>query len=121
MAYRVKFGSNGKGSPLWRIFRGLLLFGLVCVVIFAVIFISYYHHYAGLVDERLAQGPLFASVAQIYAAPQEVRPGQRLSANNIAAELHRAGYNVNPQMGTFQLRDEEIFIKPGAQSYLATD
>ncbi|HEY4357629.1 MAG TPA: transglycosylase domain-containing protein [Acidobacteriaceae bacterium] len=101
--------------------RGFLLFGLVCAVIFAVIFLSYYHHYANLVDERLAQGPLFASVAQIYAAPQEVRPGQQLSASNIAAELRRAGYNGNPQLGTYQLRDEEIFIKPGTQSYLATD
>src|SRR6201996_3198614 len=113
MAYRVKIGSSGNGSLLWRLVRGFLLFGLICVVIFAVIFLSYYHHYAGLVDERLAQGPLFASVAQIYAAPQEVRPGQQLSANSIAAELHRAGYNVNPQLGTYQLREEEIFIKPG--------
>ncbi len=120
MAYRVKLGSRG-GSALWRFFRGVLLLCLICVVIGAVIFFSYYKHYEGLVDERLSQGPLFASVAQIYAAAQEVRPGQQRSLNEIASLLHRAGYNNNPQLGTYQVRGDEIYIKPGPQSYLAMD
>ena len=120
MAYRVKLGSRG-GSALWRFLRGILLLGLICVVIGAVIFFAYYKHYEGLVDERLAQGPLFASVAQIYAAPQEVRPGQQRSLDEIASLLHRAGYNNNQQLGTYQLRGGEIYIKPGPQSYLAMD
>ena len=74
-----------------------------------------------MVDERLAQGPLFESVAQVYAAPQEVRTGQALSAASIAASLRKAGYNTNPQLGSFQLRGNAILIKPGPQSYLATD
>ena len=31
------------------------------------------------------------------------------------------GYNANPQLGTFQLRGDSILIKPGPQSFLATD
>ncbi len=120
MAYRVKLGSRG-GSALWRFFRGVLLLALICVVIGAVIFFSYYKHYEGLVDERLAQGPLLASVAQIYAAPQEVRPGQQRSLDEIASLLRHAGYNTNPQLGTYQLRGSEMYIKPGPQSYLAMD
>ena len=39
-------------------------------------------------------GPIFANVAQIYAAPREVRVGQRLSVAFIAQDLRRAGYNA---------------------------
>lgn len=99
--------------------------GLLLVLIFAVIGASvfgyYYFQYRGLVAERLAQGPLFAASAQIYAAPQEVRPEQHLSASAIAASLRRAGYNVNPQLGSYELRGDSILIKPGPQSYLAMD
>ncbi len=98
----------------------VLLFALAGGITFAV----EYRQYAGLVDERLAQGPLFASTAQIYAAPQEVRPGQHLPAETIAVILRRAGYGddgeSNP-MGRYSLGEETISIKPGAQSYLATD
>ena len=49
---------------------------------------------ARIVDERLKQ-PLFANTAKIYAAPREVRPGQKLSAHLIANELREAGYTVD--------------------------
>ena len=35
--------------------------------------------------------------------------------------MRRAGYNSNAQLGTFQLRGDAILIKPGPQSFLATD
>src|ERR1700761_5099212 len=100
MPVRVKVAPRNN-SLLWRVTRAVMICVLICVAIGAVIFFAYYHHYQGLVDERLAQGPLFASVAQIYAAPQEVRPGQQTSAANIGGQLRRAGYNSNPEMGTY--------------------
>src|ERR1700761_2658308 len=102
MPVRVKVAPRNN-SLLWRVTRAVMICVLICVAIGGVIFFAYYHKYQGLVDERLAQGPLFASVAQIYAAPQEVRAGQQRSADSIAADLRRAGYNVNPQLGTYQL------------------
>ena len=68
-------------------------------------------------------GPIFASVSQIYAAPREVRVGQRLTTAFIAQDLRRAGYNANPQLGTFQVSSDgdSITIKPGPQSYHSTD
>jgi penicillin-binding protein 1B len=81
----------------------------------------FYFHYQHVVDERLAAGPIFASVSQIYAAPREVRPGQKLTAAAIAADLRRANYNSNPQLGTFKLNGDTIFIKPGPESYHSTD
>jgi len=120
MAVKLKVGSSN--SSIWmKLFRFGMVVVLCGVILGALVFAVEYHHYEGVVDQRLADGPLFASTAQIYAAPQEVRPGQQLSATTIAGQLRRAGYNQNPQLGSFQLRGDSILIKPGAQSYLATD
>jgi penicillin-binding protein 1B len=81
----------------------------------------YYFKYERVVDDRLAKGPLFASVSQIYAAPREVRDGQKLSTSEIATDLRRAGYNSNSELGTYQLNGDSIFIKPGPESYHTTD
>ena len=95
---------------------------LLLAVVFGLTFAYEYHQYAGLVDQRLAQGPLFASQAQIYAAPQEIRPGQHLSAETIAGLLRRAGYDgPNTPMGSVQVDGDQVRIKPGPQSYLAAD
>jgi len=99
----------------------LLVAVLGCILLGAILFGYSYHSYQRVVDERLSNGPLFASTAQIYAAPREVRPGQALSAQDIAQELHSAGYNINPQLGTYQLSGSVITIKPGSGSYHNTD
>ncbi len=121
---RVKLGGS-RHSLLFRLVRALFVAALGLALVGAIVFYIDYQHFQHVVDDRLAQGPLFASIAQIYAAPQEVRPGQQLSASTIASELRRAGYN-NPQnndaMGSFQLRgDGAVFIKPGPQSYMSSD
>jgi penicillin-binding protein 1B len=121
MAVKLKVGARPNSSLLWKLTRFVLILALFFVVIGALVFGVEYHRYQGLVEERLAQGPLFASTAQIFAAPQEIRPGQQLSAASIAASLRKAGYNSNRQLGSFQLRPDAILIKPGPQSYLATD
>jgi penicillin-binding protein 1B len=99
----------------------VLLVVLGCLVIGSIVFGYFYYHYQQVVDDRLAAGPIFASVSQIYAAPREVRAGQKLSAAVIASDLRRAGYNNNPQLGTFQLHADNIFIKPGPESFHTTD
>ena len=120
MPVKVKLG-GGKRSFLWKLVRFVLVLLLIVGAIGAGVYAYYSHEYRGLVDERLANGPLFASIAQVYAAPQEVRPGQRLTAASLAASLRHAGYNSNAQLGSFELRGDAILIKPGPQSYLATD
>jgi penicillin-binding protein 1B len=121
MPLKVKLGSGNTHPLSWKLMRAGLLLVLIFGAIGASVFGYYYLKYRGLVAERLAQGPLFAASAQIYAAPQEVRPEQHLSASAIAASLRRAGYNVNPQLGNYELRGDSILIKPGPQSYLAMD
>jgi len=123
MPVKLKYGKNSAASPDLsdRLLRIALIAVLVVTVICASIFGYFYYHYQQVVDERLASGPIFASVSQIYAAPREVRDGQKLSAAAIGADLRRAGYNANPQLGTYQLNGDNIFIKPGPDSYHNTD
>lgn len=104
-----------------RILRGAIVVLLVGFILFAIIFGYYYHKYQKVVDARLASGHIFANVSQIYAAPREIRNGQKYTADAIAADLRRAGYNANSQLGTYQLNGDRIFIKPGPQSYHSTD
>lgn len=93
---------------------------LICLVLGASVFGYMYLKYQRIVDNRLSAGPIFANVAQIYAAPREVRIGQHLTAGMIAQDLRRAGYNANPQLGTFRLNGDSISIKPGPESYYSS-
>ena len=122
MPVKVKLGPSkvktGFVSSVVRFFMVLVLFAVVAG---ACVFFYFYHEYQNVVDERLAAGPMFASVAQIYAAPQEIRVGQQRTITSIAADLRSAGYNSNSELGTFDQRPESILIKPGPQSFHTTD
>jgi penicillin-binding protein 1B len=123
---KLKLGDNGnpqghRTSGRHRLLRGLLLFVLAVLVIGAAVFGFMYFKYQKIVDDRLAAGPIFANVSQVYAAPREVRVGQHLTVSFIAQDLRRAGYNSNPQLGTYTVTGNSIAIKPGPQSYHSTD
>ena len=97
---------------------GTILLGLV---VGESIFGYYYFKYRHVVDERL-QKPLFEQTAKIYAAPKEVRIGQKLAPQTVAQELRDAGYSGDndrerSRMGTYALNDGSITIQPGPQSY----
>src|SRR5580698_7234547 len=127
MPVKLKYGNHtgiaarATGLLHNRLFRIALISFLGVLVIAVSIFGYFYYHYQRVVDDRINSGPLFASVSQIYAAPREVRDGQKLPAAAIAADLRQAGYNANSQMGTYQLNGDNIFIKPGPESYHNTD
>ena len=71
MPVKVKLGRK-RNLFLWKLTRFVLFVALIVAVIGGAIFGFFYYKYRGLVDDRLAHGPLFASVAQVYAAPQEL-------------------------------------------------
>jgi penicillin-binding protein 1B len=126
MAIKLKFGNqtshSGRGSNFkHRFLRGLLIATLACLFVGVCVFGVLYFRYKSLVDDRIAAGPLFANSSQVYAAPREVRVGQHLTASFIAQELSSAGYNTNPQLGTYTLSGNRIQIRPGPQSYHSTD
>src|SRR5947207_2547029 len=122
MPVKLKLGSVGKlASGKHRILRVFAAAVLACVVLGAIVFGFMYLKYQKIVDDRLAAGPIFANVAQIFAAPREVRVGQHLSVTTIAQDLRSAGYNANPKLGAFSVNGNSINIKPGPESYHSTD
>lgn len=127
MALKVKLAPRSFSGNLLN--RKVLTIAAVAVGVVAVFFIAvfsfYWVKYKNIVDERLEK-PLFANTAKIYAAPREVRPGQKLTASFIAQELREAGYTqdgTNPvsPMGTYSLNANSITVHPGPQSYHAPD
>ena len=106
----------------------LLRIALVAFTAVALVVITvggyYYFKYRGVVDERLKQP--FANTAKIYAAPREVRPGQKLSVRLIANEMREAGYSADgasqtSELGTYSEGVQTITVRPGPQSYHAQD
>jgi penicillin-binding protein 1B len=126
MPVKLKYGNTARtaAKPSFfqsRLVRGLFVAAIAVVAVGAIVFSYFYVHFQHVVDDRLNAGPIFSSVSQIYAAPREVRSGQKFTAASIAADLRQAGYNNNPHLGTFQLNGDNIFIKPGPESYHNTD
>jgi penicillin-binding protein 1B len=122
LAFKVKIGS----SPLQRMAIKVTAVSLAVVLLVgASVFGYYWFKYKSIVDERLTQ-PLFENTAKIYAAPREVRPGQKLTARSVAQELRDAGYtedgaaNLSP-MGHFSESEDSITIHPGPESYHSQD
>ncbi len=126
MRLRIRF-TRPAGRHPWATlaFRvAVVTFGVV-VVTGLCVFGFYYFKYQGIVDERLKQ-PIFANTAKIYAAPREVRPGQKLTVRLIGNELQNAGYTLDgaaqpSQLGTYSETAQSIGVHPGPQSYHAQD
>jgi penicillin-binding protein 1B len=125
MALRIRFAKPAAGHHRSRILWYLLA-ALGCVALVGIcVFTFFYIEYTGIVNERLKQ-PIFANTAQIFAAPREVRPGQKFSVQLIANELREAGYTADgaPQpspLGSFSQGVQQITVRPGPQSYHAPD
>jgi penicillin-binding protein 1B len=122
LAVKLKLPPNRSiaEKPLWE--TVLIIVSIVCtftLLILGITFSYYSNKYKQVVDERLSR-PLFNQTPRIYAAPREVRVGQKLTASAVAQQLRIAGYsgsgNASP-MGTYELRGENISVHPGPQSY----
>jgi penicillin-binding protein 1B len=126
MALKIRLarpvGQNPWATLALRV--ALLTFAAVALVVL-VVFCWYYFKYQGIVDARLKQ-PIFANTAKIFAAPREVRPGQKLTVRLIADELREAGYSADgasqlSQLGTYSQGVQTITVRPGPQSYHSQD
>src|ERR1022692_492131 len=126
MAVKIKWSRPAGRHPIRTLLLRitLLTVGAVALIGFSI-FGYFYIKYQHVVDERLKQ-PIFATTAKIYAAPREVRPGQKLSVRLLANELRDAGYSADggsqlSQLGTYTESAGEITVRPGPQSYHAQD
>jgi penicillin-binding protein 1B len=106
----------------------LIIAAMVCVsllLVGGIILSFYWTKYGEVVNSRLEE-PLFVHTAQIYAAPPEVRPGQKLTAQWVVTELQQAGYTEQGQtpvstMGTYATSPGTVSVSPGPDSYHAQD
>jgi penicillin-binding protein 1B len=126
MALKIRFAMPKGKHPVPTL---VLLIALgtfaVCGFLFLIFSGYYYFKYQGIVDARLKE-PLFANTAKIFAAPREVRPGQKFSVHLIADELREAGYSGDgasqtSELGTFSEGVQTISVRPGPQSFHAED
>jgi penicillin-binding protein 1B len=123
LAVKLKLPPNRSiaEKPLWEMVLIFACIGVTFTLLVLGVTFSYYSNkYKQVVDERLAK-PLFNQTPRIYAAPREVRIGQKLTAVSVAQQLRTAGYspsgsNQSP-MGTYELRGDSITVHPGPQSY----
>lgn len=93
---------------------GALVATAVIAVVAALTYNSY-RRFAQLIDQQIAGGYL-KSHAGLYAGPRVIESGARLTRDQVAAALQRAGYAPNRASniwnGSFQVSDRSIRILP---------
>ncbi|HZU22972.1 MAG TPA: PBP1A family penicillin-binding protein, partial [Terriglobales bacterium] len=137
---------NWAAHPATR--AGVAAFIILCMLMLGV-FAYYYVRYQQIVDARM-KGPIFTTSAEIFARPQLVESGEKISAESVISELRRAGYTDeaphppltarNPRtspppfqkqpatitepksrVGTFLQKGNELHVHPGPDSYHSSD
>ncbi len=125
MAVKVKVPKVAVRITAKKALIGAAMLCGVAALLGVLVVTFYWNKYGHIVDDRLKQ-PLFAQTAKIYAAPQEIRPGQKLSPDDIEHQLQEAGYSLDGQgspspMGTYAVNAHAITVHPGPQSYHSQD
>jgi penicillin-binding protein 1B len=126
VAIKLRIPKGKKGADQGRgryvqdpLVRAALVLFLVVGAGFTAVFSYYYVAYDRIIEARF-KGPVFANSAKIYAIPKTVRVGEKISVEEIAAELRRAGYTDKEGQsptGSYRLISAGIEIRPGPESY----
>src|ERR1700679_2507201 len=125
MAVKVKIPDVAVRITAKKALIGAGIFCGVALVLGVMVFTFYWTKYGKIVDDRLKH-PLFTETARIYAAPPEVRPGQKLTPPEVSRELQQAGYSqegdgTRSPMGTYRAGPQSVTVHPGPQSYHSQD
>jgi len=119
MAVKLKLSKPAKGrrASASLIKGAVAAFIVLCLALFGV-FAFYYVRYQRIIDHKMS-GRIFSNAAKIYARPRVVQLGERVTSQQIAAQLRRAGYadNGDSKVGRFRLLNGGIEITPGPESY----
>src|ERR1700738_5116753 len=103
-------------DPIVRI----ALLGFLSLSLLVVGFFAYWYvKYDRIIEQRF-RGPVFASSAKIFASPQVVKIGSKLTISEVAAELRHAGYSEREgesQLGSYRAHGGSIEVLPGPESY----
>ena len=122
---RIPKRSDKSGKPTTRFsFRDPLVkaaftvFAVLAALIIGV-FSYYYITYDRIITRRFNE-KVFSTSAKIYAIPQTVRLGEKISEREIAADLRHAGYaekDGDSPLGSYRMLNNGIEVRPGPQSY----
>jgi penicillin-binding protein 1B len=97
---------------------------LVAAIVFMGGFVYFYVKYSRIVDKRMA-GPVFSNAAKLYARPKVVSVGEKIDAQQIVADLRRAGYSEQGHeespLGHYRYVRGGVEVLPGPQSFHAAD
>ena len=102
-----------------RIFRPLVVLPVLALIAAGIgLTVYYWGIYSTRIDEMLLSGEVFTRTSGIYAAPRELKTGQRFTPDELIAHLKRAGYveasqQADAARGRYQLNPTSIEIKPG--------
>jgi penicillin-binding protein 1B len=118
-------GRNGKDRGRNRLLARdpivrVALITFLSLSLLVIAFFSYWYvKYDRIIEQRF-RGPVFASSAKIFAAPQMVRIGEKVTISEIAAELRHAGYTDKEDespLGSYRLHGGSLEVMPGPESY----
>jgi penicillin-binding protein 1B len=79
-------------------------------------------HYSRIVDQKLKEGP-FARTAMLYAAPEPLSVGDRLSEAELVEALKLRGYTESRsnRMGWYHVRTDAVEFFPGIDAYARSE
>jgi penicillin-binding protein 1B len=82
------------------------------------VFTYFWVHYSRLIDAKLKEGP-FAQTAMLFAAPEPVSVGDRITFEEMEQALRRRGYNESRtnRIGWFNVRADGVEIFPGVDAW----
>ena len=98
---------------------------VACIGVFAI-FAFFYVKYDRIIDKRM-KGQIFSNSAKIFSRARVVRPGDKVSLEQLATELRRGGYaeedSGSPEsgLGTFRVVRSSLEIHPGPESFHSED
>ncbi len=106
-------------GPVGKVLLALALIGVVTGL---GIFGYYWNRYGRLIDAKLSAGP-FNTPSKIFAAPEAVSVGQKITSAEIVSRLRAGGYSESStnRNGWYRLRPDAVEIFPGPDSYFAAE
>ena len=129
MAIKLKIPRSKRGkssfflsAPFIR--ASVAVFIILCTIGVGV-FAFYYVKYQKLIDQRMS-GPVFANASKIYGNPRSLTVGYKISREEVASELRRAGYTEENEkgeskLGHYKMVSSGIQVRPGPESFHSPD
>jgi penicillin-binding protein 1B len=102
--------------------KALIGVTVLFLTVFLGVFTFYYVKYSRLMEEKITAGP-FQNTSMLLAAPQTLVVGDKLTPEDVANDLRRAGYNESRsnRVGYYARKPDEIDVYPGPDSYFRRD